>query len=221
VLGCGEVGLRVAQLLEARDLRLKVFEKDYERSVNAASVLKKALVLHDEGVGENILLAEGVRDVDLFIAATGDDRLNILAALQAKRLGADRTIAVLERGEFSDILESAGVDVAISPRRLTSSAVLRLVRAGRVMNAALLDKSAGEVLEFVVADGSPVAGVPLRDTRFPAGAILGVLKRGDEIHVVRGDTAPAPGDIAIVFAARDAVPAVVKLFTPRRFRLGR
>jgi len=221
LLGCGDLGLPVAQALEARGVRLTVFEKDYERSVAAASVLDKALVLHDEGLAEEVLLAEGVQDADLFIAATGDDPLNILAALQAKRLGAERTIAIVERAEFSEVLEATGVDIAISPRRLTASAVLRLVRAGSVMNAALLDKSVAEVVEFLVGESSPIVGVPLRDSHFPPGSILGVLKRGDHVHVARGDTVPAAGDVAIVFAATDAVPAVEKLFTPRRFGLRR
>jgi trk/ktr system potassium uptake protein len=221
VLGCNDVGIRVAMTLEARDIRLTVFEKDPARSAKAASLLNSALVLRDEGLEERTLIAEGIKDVDLFVAATGDDRLNILASLQAKRLGAARTIAVLERAEFSEILRTAGVDVAISPRRLTASAVLRLVRAGRVLNAAVLDKSAGEVLEFLVAENSPVVGVPLRDTRFPAGAVVGVLKRKEGVEVARGDTIPAVGDIAIVFAATDAIAAVEKLFTPRRFRLRR
>jgi trk system potassium uptake protein TrkA len=215
LLGCGEMGLRVARALEARGMRLTIFEKNYERSVEAASVLSRALVLHDEGLGESILLSEGIQDVDLFIAATGDDRLNILASLQAKRLGAERTISIVERAEFSDILEAMGVDVAISPRRLTASAVLRFVRAGEVVSAALLDKSAGEVLEFIVAEGSPIAGVPLREVRFPRGAILGVLVRGGTVHVAGGDTVPEPGDIAIVFAATDSVTAVEKLLEAR------
>lgn len=218
LLGCGDLGLPIAQALEARGVRLTVFEKDYERSVAAASVLDKALVLHDEGLSENVLLAEGVRDVDLFIAATGDDPLNILSSLQAKQLGAERTIAIVERAEFSEVLEATGVDVAISPRRLTASAVLRLVRAGRVVSAALLDRSAGEVVEFVVDENSPIVGVPLRDTHFPQGSILGVLKRGNDVQVARGDTVPAAGDIAIVFAATEAVPAVERLFAAGRFR---
>jgi trk system potassium uptake protein TrkA len=222
LLGCGDTGLPIARALEARGIRLTVFEKDQDRAVTAASTLGKALVLHDEGLAEDVLLAEGIRDVDLFIAATGDDRLNILASLQAKRLGADRTIAILERAEFSEILEAAGIDVAISPRRLTASAVLRLVRTGAVMSAALLDKSAGEVLEFLVAEGSPVAGVPLRDVHFPPGSILGILKRASGargVEVARGDTVPVPGDVAVVFAATESVPGVEKLFTSRRFRL--
>ncbi len=216
LLGCGNLGLLIARELESRGIRLTVFEKDPERAFVAASELGKALVLHDEGIKQDVLVAEGVGETDLFIAATGDDRLNILASLQAKRLGADRTIAVVERAQFSEIVEAAGVDVAISPRRLTASAVLRLVRAGKVVSAALLDKSAGEVLEISIPDNCPIVGVPLRETRFPAGAILGALKRPSGVEVARGDTVPAPGDIAIVFAATDAIGQVEKLFTPRR-----
>jgi trk system potassium uptake protein TrkA len=221
LLGCGDIGLPVAQVLEARGIRLKVFEKDYGRSVTAASVLHKSLVLHEEGLAEDVLLAEGVRDVGLFVAATGDDRLNIFASLQAKRLGAERAIAIVERAEFSEILEATGVDVAISPRRLTASAVLRLVRTGKVMSAALLDKSAGEVLELVIPEGSPIAGVPLREAQFPEGSILGILKRSTGVEVARGDTVPVPGDVAVVFAATESVPAVEKLFSAPRFRLRR
>jgi trk system potassium uptake protein TrkA len=215
LLGCGEIGLRAARVLEERGIRLKIFEKDYERAVAAASALNKALVLHDEGLSENILISEGIEDVDMFIATTGDDRLNILASLQAKRLGAERTISIVERAEFSDILQTMGIDVAISPRRLTGSAVLRFVRTGEVVSAALLDKSAGEVLELVVAANSPIAGLSLRECRFPADAILGVLVRGDEVHIAGGDSVPAAGDIAIVFASTESVPAVEKLFAPR------
>ncbi len=76
-------------------------------------------------------------------------------------------MAVVEEGQFSGILETVGVDVVISPRRLTASAVLRFVRTGEVISSALLDKSAGEVLELVVAAKSHIAGVPLKDAKFP------------------------------------------------------
>lgn len=216
VLGCGEIGLGVAQELERRGFRLKVFEKNYERAVQTASLLSHSLVLHDEGLQQSTLLTEGVQDVDMFVAATGDDRLNMLAALQAKQLGTDRTIAVVEEAQFSGLLEAVGVDVAISPRRLTASAVLSSVRTGEVVSAALLDKSAGEVLELEVAQKSPIAGVPLKDARFPRGAVLGVLVRGDQVIMARGESTPLPGDLAIVFSATESVPDVEKLFARAR-----
>lgn len=212
VLGCGDIGLQIALELEARGLRPKVLEKDYERAMKAASLLSHCLVLHDEGLSESFLLAEGVDEVGLFVAATGDDRLNMLAALQAKRLGAQRTIAVVETSDFTRVLQSMGVDVAVSPRQLTASAVLRYVRKGEVVSASLLDKSAGEVLELRVGPNSPVSRYPLREGRFPHGAVLAVLVRGDEVIMARGDSEPRPGDLAIVFSSQEAVTEVERMF---------
>lgn len=213
LVGVGTLGLRIATALEARGLSLTIFEKDEDRATVAATSLHRSLVIHDEGLGESVLLQEGVRDADLFISATGDDRLNILSALQAKRLGARRTIAVVERAEFSAILEAAGVDIAISPRRITASNVLRFIRLGEVLSVALLDKSAGEVMELVVGEGSPLAGNRLRDVRFPKDAILGVLVQPDGVHVAHGNSQVNAGDRAIVFCLPQAVGAVERMFS--------
>jgi trk system potassium uptake protein TrkA len=189
-----------------------VFETDGVLAALAAAIRRRAMVIRDEGIDEAVLLREGVGGSDLFVAATGDDRLNILAALMAKLLGARRTIAIVERSEFSRVVESVGVDVAISPRRMTASAILRYVRAGRVVSAAVLDKSAGEVLEFVVGRSSPVCDRPLANVDFPPGAIVGAVVRGDEVQIPDGRTVLGDGDVAIVFTVPGSVRLVEKLF---------
>jgi trk system potassium uptake protein TrkA len=213
LLGCGALGLPIATALEAKDFRLTVFEKDYDRSVLAAGILRRSLVIHDEGLSQDVLIREGVEGVGLFIAATGDERLNMLSALLAKRLGAARTISIVERSAFSTILETVGVDIALSPRRTTASRILKFMRSGDVLSASILDKSAGEVLEFVVGEDSTIADRPLRDTRFPDGAILGALLQADGVHIAHGTSVPRPGDRAIVFALPEAVTEVERVFS--------
>ncbi len=213
LLGCGALGLQIATALEARGFRLTVFEKDYDRAVKAAEVLKRSLVLHDEGLDEAVLLREGVADVGLFIAATGDERLNMLSSLLAKRLGAGRTISVVDRAAFSAILETVGVDVALSPRRMTASRILRFVRSGAVLSASILDKSAGEVLELVVRPESGIVDRHLQDSHFPHGAIMGALVQKDGVHIANGMSIPRAGDTAIVFALPAAVTEVERLFS--------
>jgi trk system potassium uptake protein TrkA len=214
VLGCGEIGLGIARALERRHMRLTVFEKNAARAAEAAATLRRSLVMQDEGISETVLAAEGVAATDLFVAATGDDRLNILSALMAKQMGAKRTIAIVERIEFSSVVESVGVDVAISPRRMTASAILRFVRSGRVISAAVLDKAAGEVLEFVVGDSSPVCGRRLADVDFPAGAIIGAIVSESGVRIPDGRSQIDDGDVAVVFTVPDSVRAVEKLFAP-------
>ena len=190
-----------------------MFEKDYERSVVAATTLHRSLVIHDEGLNAEVLVREGIEDVGLFIAATGDERLNMLSSLLAKRLGARRTVSIVERTAFSTILESVGVDLALSPRRITASRILKFMRSGDVLSASILDKSAGEVLEFVVAESSIIAGRPLRDTRFPNGSIVGALVQADGVHIAHGTSVPQAGDRAIVFALPHAVLEVERVFS--------
>jgi trk system potassium uptake protein TrkA len=218
LLGCGEIGMRIALGLEEKRLRLTVFEKDSGQAMRAAAALRRSMVIEDEGIDEKVLLQEGVDASDLFIAATGDDRLNILTALMAKQLGAKRTISIVERGEFSRVVESVGVDVAISPRRMTASAILRFVRAGSVVSAAVLEKSAGEVLEFLVNASCPVCGHKLADVDFPKGAIVGALVRDDRVSVPDGRSELAAGDVAVVFTLPEAVRGVEGLFAPRSKR---
>lgn len=218
LMGCGEIGMRIALGLEERRIRLTVFEKDVERAAVAAATLRRSMVIRDEGIDEAVLIREGVGAADLFIAATGDDRLNILTALMAKQLGAKRTIAIVERSEFSRVVESIGVDVAISPRRMTASAILRFVRAGTVVSAAVLDKPAGEVLEFEVKAACPVCGRRLADLDFPDGALVGALVRGDKVSVPDGRAELTEGDIAVVFTLPKAVRGVERLFAPHSRR---
>ncbi len=214
LLGCGEIGLGIALALERRRMRLTVFEKDPRRAAAAAGVLRHSLVLRDEGIDEKVLSAEGVDTADLFIAATGDDRLNILTALLAKQMGAKRTISIVERTEFSRVVESVGVDVAISPRRMTASAILRFVRSGKVISAAVLDKAAGEVLEFVVSRSSPICGKRLADVQFPAGAVVGAISSERGVRIPDGRSQIDDGDVAVVFTVSESVRAVEKLFAP-------
>jgi trk system potassium uptake protein TrkA len=218
LLGCGEIGMRIALGLEERRVKLTVFEKDAGRAARAAGLLRRSMVILDEGIDETVLLREGVDGCDLFIAATGEDRLNILTALMAKQLGARRTIAVVERSEFSRVVESLGVDVAISPRRMTASAILRFVRGGSVVSAAVMDKSVGEVIEFAVKSGCPVCGRTLAEVDFPRGALVGAVVRRDEVHIPDGRTEVREGDVAVVFTLPESTRAVEKLFAPRSRR---
>jgi len=212
LLGCGMIGLGIAMAFERRKMHLTVFERDEQRAAEAAGVLRHSLVLRDEGIDENVLAAEGVGSADLFVAATGDDRLNILSGLMAKQMGAKRTICIVERTEFSRIVESVGVDVALSPRRMTTSAVLRFIRSGRLISAAVLDKSAGEVLEVVISRSSPVCGKKLADVGFPSGAIVGAVVSGNSVRIPDGQSRLDDGDVAVVFTVPRSVHKVEKLF---------
>ncbi len=213
IFGGGRIGLRLALVLEQEGISVKVVEKDEERAQYVASRLRRGLVLHDEGMSRDFLLQERVDRAGAFVAATGDDRANLLAVMYAKQLGAKRTISVVSRAEFAPLSEALGVDIAISPRLITAGAILRFVRKGEVVAVNVLESGA-EMIELRVPERCPVAGKPLAEVGFPAGAIVGAVMRDGKVIIPTGNDVLQTGDDAVVFTVDASVDEVERLFAP-------
>lgn len=213
ILGGGRVGLLLAHSLEDIGISVKVIERDVERARHVASELRKALVLNDEGVSREFLLQERVDRTDAFVAVTGDDRTNLLAAMNARHLGAALTIAGISRAEFSPLSDALGVDITVSPRLLAAGAILRFVRKGEVAAVTLLESGA-QMIDLHVPNGCRVAGKPLSTLDFPEGAIVGAVSRDGEFIIPTGKDILEPGDEAVVFTVESAANAVEQLFAP-------
>ena len=213
IYGGGRIGLKLALALEGVGISVRVIERDEARARYVASQLRKGFVLHDEGISRDFLLQERVDRTDAFVAVTGDDRANLLAAMYARQLGARMTIAGISRGEFAPLADALGVDLTISPRMLAAEAILRFVRKGEVIDVALLESGA-EMIELRVPERCRVAGRPLSEAGFPQGAIVGALLRDGEVVIPTGNDVLRPGDDAVVFTVEDAVDEVERLFAP-------
>jgi len=211
IYGGGRIGLRLALAVEKAGMSVRVIERDEGRARFVASQLRRGFVLHDEGISRDFLLQEGVDRTDAFVAVTGDDRANLLAAMYARQLGARMTFAGISRGEFAPLANALGVDVTISPRTLAAEAILRFVRKGEVIDVALL-ASGAEMIELRVPEHCRVAGRPLSEVGFPDGAIVGALLRDGDVVIPTGRDILRAGDDAVVFTVEDAVEAVENLF---------
>lgn len=213
ILGGHRIGLILAQILERAGISVKVVERDEARARHVASQLKKGLVLRDEGVSRDFLLAEGVDTTDAFVAVTEDDRANLLAAMNARTLGARLTVAGISRSEFSPLSEALGVDVAVSPRLLAAGAILRFVRRGEIAAVTLLESGA-QIIDLGVPASCRIANRSLSDVRFPKGAIVGAVLRDGAVLIPGGRDVLKPGDEAVVFTVGSAVDEVEALFAP-------
>jgi trk system potassium uptake protein TrkA len=213
IYGGGRIGLRLALALEKAGMSVRVIERDAERARYVASQLRRGFVLHDEGISRDFLLQERVDKTDAFVAVTGDDRANLLAAMYARQLGARMTIAGVSRGEFAPLADALGVDLTISPRVLAAEAILRFVRRGEVISVALLESGA-EMIELRVPERCRVAGRPLSEAGFPQGAIVGALMRDGDVVIPTGNDVLRPGDDVVVFTVEDTVDEVERLFAP-------
>ena len=213
IYGGGRIGLRLALALEKAGMSVRVIERDEARARYVASQLRRGFVLHDEGISRDFLLQERVDRSDAFVAVTGDDRANLLAAMYARQLGARMTIAGVSSGEFAPLADALGVDLTISPRMLAAEAILRFVRRGEIVDVALLESGA-EMIELRVPPHSRVTGRPLSEVGFPEGAIVAALLRDGDVVIPTGREILKPGDDAVVFMVEDAIEEVERLFAP-------
>jgi trk system potassium uptake protein TrkA len=213
IMGAGNIGLNVAQRIEATSKhRAKIIEFDRSRAEFAADNLKHSIVLNGDGLDAEIMTEAGIGDADALVALTDDDRANMLACALAHEAGCPIGIALATDPVFERIAEPLGVDALINPRSTTVSSILRHVRRGKVRAVYSVGGGEAEVIEAQVMATSPIAGRRIRDISFPTGSIVGAVLGSDGIIMPRGDQVIQVGDVLVVFAVREAVREVEQMF---------
>ena len=213
VVGAGNIGLRLAQNIEQGGvMRAKIVERDRPRAEFAADHLDRTIVLNGDALNGEIIEEAGVAEADAVVAVTDDDRSNLLACALAHEAGCPIGIALAKDPLFERIAEPLGVDALINPRATTVSSILRHVRRGKVRAVYSVAGGDAEVIEAQVMATSPIAGKQLRNINFPTGSIVGAIESGGKLVMPKGDTVIQVGDLLVVFAMRDAVHEVERLF---------
>jgi trk system potassium uptake protein TrkA len=199
--GGGNIGQRLAVALE-NDYRVKVIEHDVDNARRAAESLQNTIVLQGDAADEDLLLEEKIEDTDVFCAITNDDEANILSAMLAKRLGARKVMALINRAAYVDLVQSDAIDIAISPQQATIGSLLTHVRRGDVAAVHSLRRGAAEAIEAVAhgdKNSSRVVGLRVDEIRLPKGASIGAIVREEEVIMAHHDTVIEPEDHVILF----------------------
>lgn len=230
VAGGGKVGLRLARQIESQ-YQLKLIEPHAGRCEYLSTQLAAGtLVLNGDATDEDLLGDENVQDMDLFIGLTGDDEDNIMSCLLAKRLGARRVLAVINRRAYADLVQGTTIDIAISPSHTVIGELLAYVRRGDVEAVHSLRRGAAEALEAIVRGDRKTckfAGRRIDEVPLPKGAQVGAIVRGlhradgseagddakPQVIIAHHDTVVMPNDHVIIFVPRKRmVREVEKLF---------
>ena len=213
IIGAGNIGLHVAQSLEARKgTRLKIIERSRARAEEAADALKRTVELNGDGLDLELLEEASVASMDAVLALTDDDKTNILACVRAKTEGAKLVVALVNDASLIGLIAPMGIDAYVNPRSTTVSSILRYVRHGRIRAVYSIGDGEAEVIEAQVLGTSAMAGKTVRDADLPDAALIGLIQKGDKIIVPRGDTRLAEGDVLTIFAMRSSVAEVERLF---------
>ncbi len=211
VYGGGQIGLYLAERLEERDVRVKLFERDAMRARICAERLEHTVVLQEDALDKDLFVAHGVDLADAFVACAGDDRTNLLAALNAKQLGVALCLAVVGSERFVPLVDAMGIDAAFSLRLTTAEAILRYVRSD-VVRALHLTLSGAEVLDLHADPGSRIVGQPAVGEGLLEGCEVGCLLRGDRVVVPDGGERIEAGDRVLLFRLRGSAEGVERAF---------
>ncbi len=215
IAGGGNIGFRLAQTLEKHS-QVKLIERDAQRARKISEVLVNAIVLHGDAADEELLIEENIDSADVFAALTNSEEANILSAMLAKRLGAKKVMALINKPSYTELVESSSIDIAISPQTITIGSLLAYVRRGDVVRVHALKRGAAEALEAIVHGderSSRVVGRTVQQIALPEGASIGAIVRGDEVIMAHHDTFVLADDHVILFLAdRRHLEAIERLF---------
>ncbi|MBQ8061334.1 MAG: Trk system potassium transporter TrkA [Bacteroidales bacterium] len=213
ILGGSKIAELVADRLSKKISQVKILEKDKERAMVLSEKLDdNVVVVVGDGRNSELLIDEGIKDFDAFLALTGKDEANVLACVVAKKFGVERTVAEVENIEYIHLAEEMGVDSVINKKLITAGRLFKLTLSGKARLVKYMSGTDAEVLEYTVAPGSAITKGVLKDLAFPKDSVIGGLIRGSESKIAIGSTRIEAYDRVVVFALPDAVKEVDKFF---------
>ena len=215
IAGGGHIGFRLARLLE-KHYQVKLIERDAERARRVSERLEGTIVLHGDAQDEELLIEENIDSTDVFAAVTNSEEANVLSAMLAKRLGARKVLALINRPSYGELMDNRSIDIAVSPQTVTIGSLLAHVRKGDVVRVHSLRRGSAEALEAVVhgdAQRSRVVGRSIEELDLPNGAVIVSLVRNERVIIAHHNTRIEPEDHVIMFLSdRRQIDAVQRLF---------
>lgn len=201
IAGGGNIGERLAEAIESR-YQVKIIEKNPARCRYLSETLDSTVVLQGSASDRDLLIEENISEADIFLALTNDDEANIMSSLLAKRMGAQKVMAIINNPAYVDLVQGGEIDIAISPQLATIGTLLTHVRRGDIVSVHSLRRGAAEAIEAIAhgdAKSSKVVGRAIENIQLPPGTTIGAVIRNEEVLIAHGDTVIESGDHLILF----------------------
>lgn len=212
ILGGSSIGKKTARKLCSENFRVKLFENNREKALTLAEELRHTLVINGDGRNVELLEEENIREMDAFVAVTGDSETNIMSCLVAKSKGVKKTVALVENMDYINISQTIGIDTLVNKKLIAASNIFKHIRKGEILALANLHNIDAEVFEFEVKQGAKVTQKPIKELRFPREAVFGGVIRNGKALMSLGDMQIQTGDYVIVFCLPEAISIVEDFF---------
>ena len=212
LMGGSRIAVRTAQYVPDY-MQVKIIDNDMARCNRLTELLDdKTLIINGDGRDMDLLVEEGLKTTEAFVALTGNSETNILACLAAKRMGVNKTVAEVENISYIGMAESLDIGTVINKKMIAASHIYQMMLDADVSNVKCLTFADADVAEFTVKEGSRITKHPVKDLGLPKGTTIGGLIRNGEGVVVMGNTLIQPGDHVVVFCLSMMIKKIEKFF---------
>lgn len=207
ILGASNTAYYLTRMLLAGGNAVKIVDRDEERCRIFSEELPDAVVIHGDGSQQELLLEEGLSNMDAFVALTGMDEQNILISYFASSRKVPKVISKINRDEFSSLADQLGLDSFVTPKNTIANIIVRYARAlenSLDSSVETLYKLAGgkaEALEFIVLGDAPVCNIPLKDLHLKQNTLIAGITRGRKSIIPAGNDEICPGDRVLILTS--------------------
>ena len=215
IIGGGNIGFNLAKNIEQsfEDARLKIIEKDKKRAEHIANELNNSIVINGNGLDEDILAEVNLEDVETVIALTNDDEDNLMVSVLVEKFSKDKkTMALINKPNYSLLQSSLKIDDLIDPRMTTVSSILKHVHKGTIETAYSILNGDYEVIEAEIIETSELINKELKNCELPAEIRIGAVLRKNEIVIPRSDFIFKKDDTVVFLTKKDQLPLVESMF---------
>lgn len=214
IMGGSRIAVRTVQYMPEY-MRTKIIESDFNRCNRLTELVDdKVMIINGDGRDMELLLEEGIKNTEAFVALTGNSETNILACLAAKRLGISKTVAEVENIDYISMAESLDIGTVINKKFIAASHIYQMMLDADVSNVKCLTFANADVAEFTVKAGSRITRSQVKDVGLPKGATIGGLIRNGEGILVTGNTTIMENDHVVVFCLGMMIKKLEKFFNP-------
>ena len=212
IMGGGRTAVRSVKIMPEY-MNVKVIERSIDRCEYLNEMFDESqLVINGDGRDTDLLVEEGIRHTQAFVALTPNAETNILACLAAKSLGVKKTIAAVENFDYVDMAANLDIGTIINKKAIAASYIYQMLLDANVDNVRFLMSVDADVAEFIPVQGSKITQKPIKDMNLPSGMTIGGLVRHGEGMLVSGNTQIEAGDIVVVFCYNTNMKKVEQLF---------
>ena len=212
IMGGSRIAVRTAQYVPDY-MQVKIVDNDINRCNRLTELLDdKTMIINGDGRDMDLLIEEGLKNTEAFVALTGNSETNILACLAAKRMGVEKTVAEVENIDYIGMAESLDIGTVINKKMIAASHIYQMMLDADVSNVKCLTFANADVAEFTVPAGAKITKHFIKDLGLPNGTTIGGMIRNGEGVLVTGDTLIQPGDHVVVFCLSMMIKKIEKFF---------